>query len=92
VHPIADALRYLGNDYDAFCDVVHEIRFGFGITNPFAALFQFRLNLLLGETPEDTQTRKERECNRVADLIHAEILNGSPVQAIPPSALFDLGR
>jgi len=92
LHPEPDALRYLGIDYDAFRYVLHEVRLGFGIANPFALLFQFRMNLVLGKTPEDTQARKERERNRVADLIHDEILNGGPVQATPPGKLFDLQR
>jgi len=89
-HPMPDVLGYLGPDYEAFRDVLHEIRLGLGLTNPFAALFQFRMNLLLGDTPLDTKMRKEAERDRIADLVHNAILNNARVQTIPPGELFDL--
>ena len=91
-HPMPEVLGYLGPAYEPFQDVLHEVRLGLGITNPFAVLFQFRMNLLLGETAHDTKTRKETERNRIADLVHDAILNDDRVQAIPPGKLFDLPR
>jgi hypothetical protein len=91
-HPMPEVLGYLGPAYEPFRDVLHEVRLGLGITNPFAALFQFRMNLLLGGTPHDTKTRKETERNRIADLVHDAILSGNAVQTVPPGRLFDLPR
>ena len=87
-----DVLGYLGPAYEPFRDVLHEVRLGLGITNPFAALFQFRMNLVLLLTRDDTKAHKEAERDRIADLLHDAILNGDRGQAIPPGKLFNLAR
>lgn len=46
---------------ETFRECLHEIRFGCGITNPFVALFQYRVNLILRSTPTETQRAKEDE-------------------------------
>ena len=91
-HPMPEVLGYLGPAYEPFRDVLHEVRLGLGITNPFAVLFQFRMNLVLLLTRDDTKAHKEAERNRIADLVHDAILNDDHVQAIPPGKLFDLAR
>lgn len=91
-HPMPDVLGYLGPAYEPFRDVLHEVRLGLGITNPFAALFQFRMNLVLLLTRDDTKAHKEAERNRIADLVHDAILRGNAVQTVPPGRLFDLPR
>jgi hypothetical protein len=90
-HPMPEALGYLDQAaYEPFLDVLHEVRLGLGITNPFAALFQFRMNLVLLLTRDGTKAHKEAERNRVADLVHEGILSGNAVQTVPPGRLFDL--
>jgi hypothetical protein len=91
-HPMPEVLGYLGPAYEPFRDVLHEVRLGLGITNPFAALFQFRMNLVLLLTRDDTEAHKEAERNRIADLVHEAILSGNEVQTVPPGRLFDLAR
>jgi hypothetical protein len=92
LHPMPHALGPLGPAQEAFREVVHEVRLGLGITNPFATLFQFRMNFVLLPTPHETRARKEAERNRIAGLVHDVILNSDPAQAIPPSRLFGLAR
>ena len=75
-----------------FGDILHEVRLGLGITNPFAVLFQFRLNLVLGKTPEETQDRKKSECARLADLLHDKIIKKKDKKPVPPGQLFDLKK
>ena len=43
--PAKHELAVLGVEDEPFRKGVHEIRLGFGLTNPFAALFQFRIQL-----------------------------------------------
>jgi len=58
---------------DAFRECLHEIRFGSGITNPFVALFQYRVNLMLRSTPTETRSAKAEERDRVAAIIRDAI-------------------
>ena len=90
LHLIVEAFGRREPADENFREVVHEVRLGLGITNPFAALFQFRMNLVLLLTRDDTKAHKEAERNRIADLVHYTILNDDRVQAIPPGKLFDL--
>ena len=53
---------------DQFKGVLHEVRLGLGLTNPFAALFQLRLQFALGRDKAETIQRKKDECKRVAGL------------------------
>ena len=90
VHPLPEIAGYMGPIIEALRDVLHEVRFGLGITNPFAALFQFRINLPVRETPEDTQTLKETERDRIAHLVFDAILSRPPLHTIPPGRLFGI--
>jgi hypothetical protein len=70
-------------------ECLHEIRFGIGITNPFAALFQYRVNLLIREKPKDIKRAKEAERDRVAGIMMNSILYKQDVSA---SELFEFKR
>lgn len=96
IHPCAhmhlwpEFLLALGAGAHLSTEVLHEIRFGAGIINPFTALFQFRINLLLGESIADVKERKAAERDRLAGLIHSAILQNA--MAIAPGSLFGLSR
>ena len=92
VHPVADIFASLRDSRDPFRDVLHEIRLGFGLTNPFAALFQIRVQLGLQQTAEDTKKHKEAERDRVAQLVCQGISQRGDVQQIAPGVLFGLTR
>lgn len=87
---IPEALGHLGANPETSTDILHEIRLGFGISNPFAALFQFRINFLPGSSSDEVQKRKEKERDRIAALLLDAILRDHRMQNIPPSKLFDL--
>jgi len=88
VHMMPDIFGCLRDDHEPFRDVVHEIRLGFGQTNPFAALFQLRTQFALGHAVEDTKVWKEAERDRVAKLVSEAVLQGAGTQRIPPGRLF----
>jgi hypothetical protein len=88
LHPSPDILTCLTPADNAFRECLHEIRFGVGITNPFAALFQYRVNLVLRQTPQDTKAAKEVERNRVAGRMRDAILNGGAGQGVSAGELF----
>lgn len=92
VHLLGDMLGVLGEEQNAFRETVHEARLDFGATNPFVALFQFRVQFLLGDTNEETKARKLAERNRVAALLRDAILAGNGPQVVPPGDLFGLRR
>jgi hypothetical protein len=89
LHLIDDVLEFLTTGQDNRTAVLHEIRLGLGIANPFAALFQFRMNFLIGKTPEDTKVRKQDELHRIAQLVLERILAKNYVQPVPPANLFN---
>jgi hypothetical protein len=81
LHPSPDVLAPLVPADSDYCKCLHEIRFGIGITNPFAALFQYRVNLLIRETPQDIKRAKEAERDRVAIIMTNSILSKQDVSA-----------
>ena len=92
LHPSPDILSYLKCVDEVFYECLHEVRFGVGMTNPFAALFQYRVNLVLRSTPNETKAAKEAERNRVAVKMRDAILNGGAGQGVPAGELFKCSR
>jgi hypothetical protein len=72
---------------DVYRECLHEIRFGVGITNPFAALFQYRVNLVIRQTPDDIRATKDAEKYRVAGIMLDAIIKS---EAVSPGKLFGL--
>jgi hypothetical protein len=68
------------------------MRLAAGMTNPFAALFQYRVGLVYRGNVALIKQAKEDERNRLADLALNEILKSSGIPKIPPGTLFGLGR
>ena len=88
VHPSPEILAN-GADLDAgFRKCLHEVRLGTGFTNPFAALFQYRVNLVLGKTPGATREAKRKERDRVAALIQDAVLKGTLENGVSAGKLF----
>jgi hypothetical protein len=92
VHPSPDLLSGLKPTGDTFRKCLHEVRFGVGITNPFAALFQYRVNMVLRQTPRETQAAKEKERDRVAGRMREAILNDGGTPCVPAGVLFERMR
>jgi len=92
LHPGPDILPCLAPADDAYRECLHEIRLGVGITNPFAALFQYRVNLLIRRTPQDIKAAKEEERNRVAGIMRDAILNGRAGLGVSAGELFGCMR
>ena len=92
LHPGPDIMTCLAPRDDAYRACLHEMRFGVGITNPFASLFQYRVNLLIRPTPEDIQAAKEKERDRVAGIMRDAILNGPAAHGVSAGELFGCMR
>lgn len=92
VHPSSDFVNFLTPIDNAISECLHEVRFGLGTSNPFAALFQFRVNMLLRQTSHETKAAKLTERNRVAALMRDAILGGGPTPGVAAGVLFDRTR
>ena len=92
LHPGPDIVTCLAPADDAYRECLHEIRFGVGITNPFAALFQYRVNLLIRPTPQDIKAAKEKERNRVAGIMRDALLNRPAGSGVSAGELFGCMR
>ncbi len=91
LHAMEDIFRTLWDSPSpSTMESLHAMRLGTGLTNPFACLFQFRLQFALGESLPETEALKEAERDRVADLICTTVLADNPVQHIKPGKLFGL--
>lgn len=91
LHAIEDIFGLLwDNPAPATLTALHEVRLAVGMTNPFARLFQFRLQFVMGDTIERTKQIKKQECERVADLVCEAILNEHGNYVISPGLLFGL--
>lgn len=89
LHAMEDIFRILWDSPPASTLAsLHEMRLGTGLTNPFARLFQFRLQFVLGASLSKTKTLKKKERDRVAILVCQAILADNPVQHINPGTLF----
>ncbi len=92
LHPGPGIFTCLAIEDDAFCESMHEMRLGVGLTNPFAALFQYRLNFVLRKTPWETKAAKEAERNRVAAILRDAILGDRAPQGVAAGELFGCMR
>ena len=92
LHPSSGILMCMKQVDDAFGECLHEVRFGVGMTNPFAALFQYRVNLVLRQTPDETKAAKKAERDRVATIMRDAILDGGAARGVAAGSLFQCMR
>ena len=74
VHLVDDILDFLREDHAPYRDVVHEIRLAMGYENPFAILFQYRIQFILGVDKASTKERRVAERDRLADVVVKAVL------------------
>lgn len=89
VHLAKDILNFLREDHASYRDVVHEIRLAMGSENPFFALFQYRIQFILGSDKASTKGLRETERDRLADEVVKTILQKA--DHVPSGTLFEMG-
>ncbi len=90
VHLVADILDCLRDDHAPYRDVVHEIRLPMGCENPFTALFQYRIQFILGTDKVSTKTRREAERDRLIDMVVNAVIERA--DHVSSGDLFELNR
>jgi len=88
VHIAPDVLDFFHDYHAAYRDVVHEIRLSMGCENPFAALFQHRIQFILGTDKASTKIRREAERDRLTDVVVKAILERA--DQVPSGTLFEI--